>query len=203
MIIVEVRDRIGQYANAAVSGVCNLLRLSSTLSSRLRLLLDFSSFGVNGLDTGLGAGVNVLDVSAVLRRKVVELIGLVDQWRRLRFDIVLAGAADGGHHTRCQANHERSAVHRVRLLEIPFSIGRAPGFPARRIANFVLGKLKLVYKSHSYFCTGRASSLDAGSQQQVYMLSIRCMTFHGKAIAFPDAPERKPHIQNGKFIRFS
>ena len=63
MIVVEVGDGVGQDANAAVGGIGNLLSLSSTLAGGLRLLLDFNSLRIYGLDAGLRTGIDVFDVA--------------------------------------------------------------------------------------------------------------------------------------------
>ena len=105
MIVVEIGDGVGQHADAAVGDISHLLRLLGVLGGALRLLLDFNSLRIHGLDAGLRTGVDVLDVAGVLRSQVVKLVGLVDQRRRLTLDLILARAADGGHHAGCQAHH--------------------------------------------------------------------------------------------------
>src|SRR5689334_18369454 len=96
MIVVEIGNGVGEDAHAAIRGIGNLLSLGGVLSSGLRLLLDFGRLGVDGLNSGLGTGVDFLDVAGVLRGQVVKLVGLIDEGGRLLFDVVFAAASNSG-----------------------------------------------------------------------------------------------------------
>ena len=104
LVIVEVAHGIGQDINPVNSVICRGLRLRGLLPGRLCLLVGSGSAGVHVLNTGLRAGVNVLDRLRVLGGQVVELVGLVDNWRGLLTNIIFAGAADRRHHACCQCN---------------------------------------------------------------------------------------------------
>ena len=83
----------------------HLLRRGCRLVGGLRLLFHIRRLGVHRLDAGLSAGINVLDVLAVLRRHVIQFVGLVDQRRGLLLHVVLAGAAHSGCQADCEENH--------------------------------------------------------------------------------------------------
>ncbi len=52
---------------------------SGILTGGLRLLIDFCGLGIHSLDAGLSPRVDVFNVLRVLRREIVEFVGLVDE----------------------------------------------------------------------------------------------------------------------------
>ena len=81
-------------------GLC----LRSLLASGLCLLVGSGRTRVHIGNASLGAGVDILDRFAVLSGQVIELIGLVDNWRGLLTNVVLTGAADRRRHACCQCD---------------------------------------------------------------------------------------------------
>ena len=104
MIIVQIGYRVGEDAYTAIGGIGHLLSLGGVLSSGLRLLLDFSRLGVDGLNSGLGAGIDFLDIAGILRGQVIKLVGLVNEGGRLLFDVVFAAASNSGGQAGGEAN---------------------------------------------------------------------------------------------------
>jgi len=105
-IIVQVGDGVGENIHPPVRGGGERLRLVGGLTGSDRLLIHLSGLGLHGLDTGLCTGIDVLDVLGVLGRQVVELVGFVDEWRRLLPHVILAGASHSSGHAGRQENRQ-------------------------------------------------------------------------------------------------
>ena len=88
-IVIEVDDSVGQTIYTLGRAVRRQLRLFGFASRGQRLLVYFCGACLHGLDSGLGALVDVLDVFRILRGQVVEFVGLIDQRRGLLTDISL------------------------------------------------------------------------------------------------------------------
>ena len=95
MIVVEVDDRVGQDIHALASAVRGQLRLIGFATRRQSFLVYLSGLGLHGLDSRLGALIDVLDISGILRGQVVEFIGLVNQRRGLLPHVILGCTSEG------------------------------------------------------------------------------------------------------------
>src|SRR6185437_7358258 len=102
LVVIEIADGISQHINPVNGVVGKGLGLRSRLSGSLRLLIGGCSAGINVLNTGLGAGIDVFDRLGILGSQIIELIGFVDNRSGLFFNILLAGAADRCGHARHQ-----------------------------------------------------------------------------------------------------
>ena len=84
---VQVRQRLSLDALRGIVG--RVLRFIRISTGRQGFLVHFFGARLRGLDSGLGALIDVLDVARILRRHVVQFIGLVDQRRGLLAAVIL------------------------------------------------------------------------------------------------------------------
>ncbi len=93
MIVVKVHDLFGEVIDAGVGVGGELLSLIGLLTGCQSLLVGRAGFGIDSLDTLLGALIGITDAASRLRGTIIQLIDLVNNRGSLLRDILLGCAA--------------------------------------------------------------------------------------------------------------
>ncbi len=111
MIVVEIDHPVGEVIDAGVGVGGELLRLVGLLTGGQSLLVRGGGFGIDSLDSLLGALIGIVNAASRLRGLLIQLIDLVYDRGSLLLDIVLGGAACGEGHCAYDKNWEKKAFH--------------------------------------------------------------------------------------------
>src|SRR5262249_38021344 len=110
-IIIEIDDGVGEQVDALHGLVRHRLGIIRLLACGEGLLVYFSRFGLHSLNACLGALIDILDVARILGGQVVKFIRLVDEWRGLLANVVLARAANRGGERSSQRQGQGNTIH--------------------------------------------------------------------------------------------
>ncbi len=97
-IVIQIHDGLRQSVDPLGGGVGSRLRVIRSLAGGQSFLVDLGSLRLHGLNSGLRAGIDVLDVLGVLRSQIVEFVRLVNQRGRLIANVLFAAATHRCDH---------------------------------------------------------------------------------------------------------